>query len=48
MREGDAKEIADLVTALNLGGEVSRPPAKTGEIAFVCGMNRLRGTVIVD
>jgi plastocyanin domain-containing protein len=23
-------------------------PAKAGEIAFACGMNMLRGTVIVD
>jgi hypothetical protein len=33
---------------LNQPVEIEFTPARTGEIAFACGMNMLRGTVIVD
>jgi hypothetical protein len=33
---------------LNQAVEIEFTPARTGEIAFACGMNMLRGTVIVD
>ncbi len=33
---------------LNQGVDIEFTPAKTGEIGFVCGMNMLRGTVVVE